>query len=223
MATKITNHYFEYLSLKYFRGNAHLVEIGTFGEKKDPVGTEAYLDPSGKVSRDHLMNRISKGIMVSIDWSQTNQADVEANGTIKAYGLNVNVAATYSFSKTKSANLKLYNLYILDNPLMKMLNQDAKAAREFLAAEGSDGRIVSECWIVMEAELAEHFEGSGTFTTSVPSVGNLNITATGGKHGTQTITLSAGSVFAYKNHKVKSWNSGKTVIENMEADYYGNG
>lgn len=54
---KITEDYFEYGALKYFRGNAHLLEIGTYGEKKDPIGPKAYVDPESKVQRRHLVNR----------------------------------------------------------------------------------------------------------------------------------------------------------------------
>jgi hypothetical protein len=35
MATPITKHAFEFGTQKYFRGNAHLVEIGTYGEKAE--------------------------------------------------------------------------------------------------------------------------------------------------------------------------------------------
>jgi hypothetical protein len=49
----------------------------------------------------------------------------------------------------------------------------------------------------------------------------LSVTVTGGKHGSQTVTLSKGTTFAYKLHKVKDWNKGKTQIENLEADYKG--
>jgi hypothetical protein len=220
MSTKITDHFFEYGSQKYFRGNAHLVEMATYGEKKDPVGNEAYLDPQNKVSRDHVASRVTQGLTVAIDWSQTTQAEVEVNGTLKVFGVGVSTAVSYSYSKVKSAKVKLYNLYINEGPLKTMLNTDANGARNFLADEGNDGRIVGECWIVMDATLAEHFETSGSIITGV-SVGDLKVTAKGGKSGTQTITLSAGSVFAYKMYKVKSWNSGKTQIENLEADYYG--
>ena len=101
-----------------------------------------------------------------------------------------------------------------------MLNKDANGARNYLADEGNDGRIVSEVWIVLEAELAEHFETSGSLLASAKD-SDLKVTAKGGKHGTQTITLSAGTTFAYKLHKVKKWNKGKTQIEDMEADYKG--
>lgn len=219
MSTKITDHYFEYGSLKYFRGNAHLLEICTYGEKKDPIGAEAYLDPQNKVKREHLVGKVTKGLTVSIDWSQTTQSSVEANGALKVFGIGVSAAATYTYSKVKSANVRLYNLFINEGPLKTLLNTDASGARNFLADEGSDGRIVSEVWVVMEATLSEHFDTSTSVTVAASGV-NLNVTAKGGKSGTQTITLSAGTIFAYKMHKVKDWNSGKTEVKNLEADYH---
>jgi hypothetical protein len=220
MATNITEHYFEFGAMKYFRGNAHLLEIATCGDKKDPVGAKAYLDPQTKVKREHLVNRVDKGKPVAVNWGQTSKAELEANGPIPVFGLNINVAATFGYEKVKSADLKLFNLSIDEQPLKDMLNKDAISVRNYLAEEGKDGRIVSEVWVVMEAELAEHFDTSGSILASVKGV-DLNVTAKGGKHGTQTITLSKGSVFAYKLHKVKDWNKDKTWIEDMEADYKG--
>lgn len=220
MGTKITDNYFEFGVNRYFRGNAHLVELATYGEKKDPVGPKAYLDPQSKVKREHLVDRVVKGQPVGVNWSQTSRADLEVNGPIKVFGLNLSVAASYSAAKVASADLKLYNLSIAEGPLKAMLNNDAGGARSYLAEEGKDGRIVSEIWVVMEAELAEHFESSGSLTVTEEDI-SLSVTARGGKHGTQTITLASGTTFAYKLHKVKDWNKGKTRIEDMEADYHG--
>jgi hypothetical protein len=49
----------------------------------------------------------------------------------------------------------------------------------------------------------------------------LELTATGGTHGSQTVAISAGMTFAHLLHKVKEWNKGKTQIENMEDDRKG--
>lgn len=220
MSVKITEHKFEYGAQGYFRGNAHLVEIGTYGEKKDPVGAKAYIDPEDKVSRDHLVNIITKGKPVAVDWTQTSKAAVEVNGPVSVFGLNMEAAVAFTYEKIKSANLKLFNLSIDAGPLKTMLNTDADAARNFLAKEGNDGRIVSEVWVVMEAQLSEQFDTSGSVKVAVKGV-DLNVTASGGKYGSQTITLSKGAIFAYKLHKVKDWNKGKTKIEDMEADYKG--
>lgn len=222
MATKITDNYFEFGVNKYYRGNAHLVEIGTYGEKKDPIGAKAYIDPQNKVKREHLVNRVSKGQPVSVNWSQTTKAELEVNGPIKVFCLNASLAVTFSYEKIASANLKLYNLFIAEGALKAMLNTDADGARNYLADEGDDGRIVSEIWGVVEGDLAEHFDTSSSLAVSVKGA-DLNVTASGGKHGTQTITLSAGTTFAYKLHKVKDWNKGKTKIEDLEADYKGIG
>lgn len=58
MATNLTENYFEYGVHKYFRGNAHLVELGTYGEKKDPIGAKAYIDPQNYVLPAHLVGRV---------------------------------------------------------------------------------------------------------------------------------------------------------------------
>jgi hypothetical protein len=50
---------------------------------------------------------------------------------------------------------------------------------------------------------------------------DLELTASGGTHGSQTVAISGGMTFAYLLHKVKEWNKGKTQIENMEDDRKG--
>lgn len=220
MATNITEHCFEFGAMKYFRGNAHLVEIGTYGEKKDPIGAKAYLDTEGTVKREYLAPRVDKGRPVGVAWEQTTKAELEVNGLVPVFGLNISVAGTYDHGEVKAADLKLFNLSIAETPLKQMLNNDAVNVRKFFAAQGNSARIVSEVWVVMEAELAEHFNTSGAIMVGVKGV-DMNVTAKGGKHGTQTITLSKGSVFAYKLHKVKDWNKDKTQILGMEADYKG--
>ncbi len=166
MGTKITEDYFEFGVNKYFRGNAHLVEIGTYGEKKDPIGPKAYLDPQNIVKREHLEGRVSKGTTAEINWNQTTEAAVEVNGRMQVFGLGVSTASGFTYERAKSANLRLFNLFIVEGKLQTMLNKDANGARNYLADEGSDGRIVSEVWVVMEAELSEHFETSASITAS---------------------------------------------------------
>ena len=221
MATKITDNYFEYGNQKYFRGNAHLIEIGTYGEIKNPIGAKAYLDPQAKVKREHL-DAVVKGKSVGIDWSQASRAAVEVNGQLKVFGVGVSAATSFGYQNAASARLKLLNCYLLEGPLTKLLNKSASGARKYLADEGRDGRIVSEVWLVLEAELAEHFDGSSSISIGAnAAVAGLDITASGGKLRSQTITLAAGATFAYKLHKVKKWSKGKSDVEDMEADYYG--
>lgn len=224
MATKITKHYFEFGVHKYFRGSAHLVNLGSYGQKKDPIGAKAYLDIENQVKRSKLASRVNLNTVTSINWASASAGDVEVNGTLKVFGLGAGGTSSYSYSKAKSANLKLVNFSISEGPLKTMLNTDAHVARGKLADEGKDGRIVSEVWVLMEGDLAETFEKASSNSISIKAVGkSLDVTVSTGKSGSESVTLSKGTVFAYKMHKVKKWNKGKTKIEDMEADYKGMG
>jgi hypothetical protein len=223
METKITDSYFEYGNQKYFRGNAHLLQLGSYGEKKDPVGSKSYVDPQGKVKGKYLDNkRVDKGPAVSLNWSQVSKSSFEINGALKYFGKDGELKIDGSYQKAKSANLKLINFCIVERQLKSMLNTDADGTRKFMAAQGNDARIVSEVWIAMEAELAEKFINSTSGSLSL--TGNdsgLKVSVSGGKSGSASITISPGTTFAYKLHKVKKWQNNKTKISDMEADYHG--
>ncbi|NRF72353.1 hypothetical protein HLB44_35785 [Aquincola sp. S2] len=222
MATKITTHYFEFGVHKYFRGSAHAIEPATYGEMNDPVGIKAWLEPAGKVKPEHLDGRLKFNTRVRIDWNTVAKGDLEAEADLNYLGLGKSGMLSFDLSKARSAKLELVNLSIDESPLIRMLNNDANIARNFLAEEGSDGRIVSEVWIVVDAELGEHFATSGAAGVAVKAFGSTaGVVVSGGKHGTQTVQLSSGTTFAYKVHKVSDWNKGKTQVEKVEADYKG--
>jgi hypothetical protein len=221
-ATNITQHYFEFNTIKYFRGKAENVEIGSYGDKDDPVGPQSYLAVQAKVKREHLKGRVKRITTAKIDWNKQSKADVEVSGVVKYFGLNGQAAVSGSYEKAKSARLELVKFAINEGPLKTMLNKEANGARKYLAEEGRDGRIVSEIWVWMDGELAEHFATSGAIETSVGITGaDLELTAKGGTHGSQTIRISAGTTFAYLLHKVKKWNKDKTQIEDLEDDSHG--
>jgi hypothetical protein len=135
------------------------------------------------------------------------------------------VAFNGSYSKAKSAHLKLVKFVFDEGPLKKTLNQHAGRALNYLKTEGRDGRFVHEVWVAMEAELANHFENSTSI--EVAGQGSAGITVEAktkvGSSSTKTesINLSAGTCFAYAMVKVKKWNRGKTEIEDLEDDYSG--
>jgi hypothetical protein len=198
------------------------VQIGGYGEKKDPIGAQAYLDVQNQVKSEHLAGRVKFNTAIRVVWSETTQADVEVNGQMKVFGLGVAVAAGMPYARAVEDRVDLVNFSIAEGPLTRMLIEDADGALKFLAGEGGDGRIVSEVWVVMAAELSAHFSVSPSIDVSVGLGGSeLAVTASGGRQGTQTVRLSPGTTFAYKLHKVKTWNQGKTRIVDMEADYKG--
>lgn len=223
MTIKITDHMFKYGGMKYFRGNAHLVELGCHGEKKDPIGPKAYLDVAGKIRASHLADRpIKQGRPLSIDWDEVKRADLESGISLKFFGMGAKGAASFDYAKAKSANLQLINYSIAENPLKRCLNNDANTVRRSMFDEGNDARVVSEIWIVVEAELAtaldQNFQHNGEFSYAGQS---LQLELSLGKTLNETISIGAGTVFAYKMHKVKKWDKKTEQIEDMEADYKG--
>ena len=210
MATQITENYFEFGNQKYFRGNAHLVEIGTYGEKKDPIGARAYLDPQSKVQTEHLESHVKTGTVATVDWGETTKADVEVNGLLKFFGLNGKIDTNGTYEKVKNAHLKLANFFILEGPLTRMLNTNADGARHYLADEGDDGRIVSEVWVALKPSWPNTLARTARARCPPkPKERNWKLPSAGGKYGSQTITLSQGTTFAYKLYKVKDWNQGQ--------------
>jgi len=219
---KIDKHYLEVGTIKYFRGKPENIELACFGEKKDPVGAFSYLAVEGNVRRSLLKDSAKRVTAVTIDWSRERSAEVDAHGTLKYFGLDVKIAVSGSYEEAKSARLKLVKFAINERPLKRILNEDADAARKYLAREGGDGRIVSEIWVLMKGELDEHFATAGTIdVTASADDAALEFSASGGTHGSQTVRISKGTTFAYLMHKVKEWNKDKTKILNMEDDQHG--
>jgi len=144
MATSITEHYFEFGGMKYFRENAHNVEMASYGEKKDPIGPKAYLDVQNKVQSEYLASRVKFNTRTTINWNETTRVEVEAEGVFKFFSLGKEVAINGTYEKAKDAKLELVSFAIDEGPLKTMLNKEASGARNYLADEGNDGRVVSE-------------------------------------------------------------------------------
>jgi hypothetical protein len=196
--------------------------MGSYGDKEDPVGPTSHLEVFSTVKPEYLDNRVDYVTTTNIDWNQTTKADVEINGPLKFFGLNGKAALSASYEKAKNDNLKLTKIAITVGELQGMLNTDAVNARNYLADEGSDGRIVGELWFVVDGKLAEHYstyaQGSASFKVAGDS---LDFTVTGGSNGSQTVTLAKGTTFAYLMYKVKNWSDHKTHVDKLEADYQG--
>lgn len=224
MTTKVTQHALKINSLKYFRGNASLVRMGSFGRKKDPIGAKAYLDIYNHVNPEYLKGRVQVTPPIDINWQKTTQADVGVGAVLNFFGIKAKAAREISYENAKQAKLKLLQFSIIEGPLTDMLNNQAVGARNYLADEGKDGRIVSEIFLLISGELAEAMAVKGREAVSVEVVGqSIDLSLNLGSQGSQTIRYSPGTTFAYKLHKVKRWSKGKENIEKMEDDYKGMG
>lgn len=201
---------------RYFRRNAPAVAIGSYGEKKEPITQANYLAVDGHIIYDLLNGKIKKLAPVQVDWAHESKADVEAN--VELYFV-VGGTAQFTHQKAIEAHLKLTRFLIEQSTLESLLNNDAGKARVAMKEEGNDARVCSSIWVVMSGDLAERFNTSVSLEVSGSISKALSITAKGGGawSGSEKITFSSGTVFAYGLHKVKKWNGDK--IKEMEDDW----
>lgn len=217
---KITDGKFVYNGVSYFRGKAENVNLASYGEKKTPVGKTNYLAVQNQVNRDKLDEvKVKFSGPYTIDWSKYSDADV--NISIK-YITNAGGTAGFSRSAAKSANLKLVKVWVDEGPLKTLLNKHASGARNYLADEGGDGRIVSEVWIAMEGQIASDVTTCGSIAGKAGADGiQVSIDTKVCTRAKSSVTLPANTTFAYMLHKVKKWSNGKTKVEDLEDDQKG--
>lgn len=205
--------------LKYFRKAAPELRIGSFGEKKSPIASANYLQLAGNVKSKYLVTvEAQKTGTVTVDWDSTSWADVTAEAPLQVFGLNGKLDIGLSYDKTRSAKCKLFYVYWSTNQVATLLNKYADITLNYLADEGSDGRIVNGVWTVVSAELGEQFDSVASLSASEDD-SQLKVTASGGKYGTQSIILAPGTTFAYRLAKVTNWSSSKTHVDDVDNDY----
>lgn len=215
---KVTSAAFKYDAIRYFRGKAENVNLGSYGQKKTPIGKTNYLavqDDIGKVQIAKVKVKISGPY--SVDWSKFSNTDINAG--IKYLDA---AGATGSFNRNaaKSANLKLVKFSIDEGQLKKLLNKHAGAARKYLKKEGGDGRVVSEVWVAMEATLASQVTNGGSVTGTAGADGlKVTVGASGSSTSQSSVTIPPNTTFAYLLHKVKKWK--KDNVDNLEDDQHG--
>ncbi|MBG0568376.1 hypothetical protein [Actinoplanes aureus] len=224
--SRVAKHTFVYGGERYFRDKAEDVLMCSYGEKEDPLGTKASLNVFHHVDRSDLKGRVRYVTTADIDWSRQAKADVEVNGGLKYFVASAETAATFSYERAKTAKLKLAKFMIDEGPLLNMVNNEATAARKFLAQEGRDGRIVSTIWVVVEAKVAESFAASGTKASDIEAevLGaklRISTKASGGAKGRTTIVWEPGTTFAYLMHRVAKWNKDKSQVVEFDIDAKG--
>ena len=205
--------------VKYFRGKAENVRLGSYGEKKTPIGQVNYLAVEKNIKAEHLAEANVQTLPpISVNWTKVTKADLDGSVTFFKKGGGTGSA---SLDKAKSANLQLYKVFLNAGALKGLLNKKADGARSFLDNEGRDGRVVGEVWIVIDGELATEIRNSG----GVEAVGSdkgieVKVKASKSSKETSTISLAENTTFAYMLYKAKiDRKTGK--VEDLEDDQPG--
>ncbi|MEU8243562.1 hypothetical protein AB0C07_35365 [Actinoplanes missouriensis] len=225
--SRVAKHTFVYNGERYFRDKSEDILMCSYGEKEDPLGTKASLNVTDHVERGLLKGRVHYVTTADVEWERHAKVEVEADASLKYFTAQASGTAAFSYERAKAGKLKLAKFVIDEGPLQELLNRDAGKARNFLAREGGDGRIVSTIWVVVEGEIAESFAAAGKSTGAIEaevlSAAKLRLTVKkkGSAGGTTTIVWEPGTTFAYLMHKVGKWNKDKSRVEELVIDAKG--
>jgi hypothetical protein len=206
--------------IRFFRGKATDVALGSYGEKKVPLGNPAYLAIERTIPAATLAKVPVKVTgPIAVDWGKVSKTDVEGNVNFLKKGGG---KASLTIEGAKSAKLVLVKFSIAEGDLKDLLNKHAQDARDEIKKEGKDARIVSEVYVAMEAELASSVTTGGSVSASGTANG-IEISVAGSTSSTTTtkVVLPPDTTFAYLLHRVKKWD--KKVISDMEDDRQGPG
>lgn len=214
-STAVHSSYLKYAGKNYFRTGPNGITIGSYGEKKSPIGKANYLAWKANLPKATLDGATVSTEIATIDSEHTTEADFKTNlSGVKV----VNTGAAVSYDSVKSEHLKLVHITVAENSIRDAANA-ASTALSDLEGYGSKARLVHEVFVVMEASTAESFTTSTSFSVSGVTGGGIEIkgTASGKTTRTTTVTLSPGTTFAYMLLKVE-WNDAKTKITGTEDD-----
>ena len=215
----IKENHIKVSGIKFFKGNAPVIEMGSYGKKKEPILATNYLEVQDRLPAPKMDGKIKQATVIEIDTNKTSKSDFLANiNVLGVFGVNADAA----WSKAKQGEYKLVWLTIGLNDLKKAFNSAPKA-RNNLASYGSKARVVSQLFIALEASEASKVASGTSFDISVKA-GVLNLTAKGGTNGAggTDVSIASGTCYAYLLANPE-WNKGKTQIDMFKDDQWSTG
>ncbi|MGE0682137.1 MAG: hypothetical protein AB7P69_14720 [Candidatus Binatia bacterium] len=215
-----------YGGVAYFRGHAEEVEIGSIGEKRQPLTKQNYLEVKDRIP----VNKIDavKSTVVEIDTTKLSKTDFKTKvAAIVPIG-GVPVPTTFegnvAFERLQSRALKLVKFSVMNNDMLKATNNSPEKL-QYLIDWGGDARIAHQVFIVMDAKLSTKFDNNVNVTLSagVDKLVKATVGGNGSSSGETTVQMSPGSGFAYLLAKI-DWDAkqkkNKTKIVDLDDDQW---
>ncbi len=218
--TEVFDNHLKYDGKNYYRVGAEDTYLGAYGEKKSPILQGNYLEVQDGIPATKI--KVNKVVEAVIDWTKTTEANL-------IFGINVSkifgFSADVAYDKMKSGHLHLYKL-VVDLKDLENAAEDSPKHLKTIDNFGNDARIVSSIFVVLDATQTEAFSTATSFTVSVDA-GIINVTPKNGGPmsvgvavaGTNAVSVSAGSVYAYGLVEIKWAKDG--TIEKLTDDQWG--
>lgn len=208
--------------LKYFRGNAEEVELGSIGRKKDPFYGQNYLEVKDRIPAGKF--KAAKSVVVDIDYEKSSKNAFNAAFKAIVKGVPVKLNLKNSFDKFRSGELKLVKLSVLSNKMKNAANNSPRKLQS-LINWGKDARIAHQVFIVMDAKMANKYDNDVDVDISVGAKGiEATVAGRGKSSGETKVELSKDTCFAYLLAKI-DWDAkqkkNKTKIVELHDDQWG--
>lgn len=187
--------------MNFFTKNASSIELGSWGEKKDPLTQANYLLLEGRVPAGKL--KIRKSLDLRIDSATLTEANLGAGLTVPGMGkLNAGLAA----DRLRTEQVRLVKLEVLPADLVDAANASPKVIEGFQRV-GNDARLVHQIIVALDAKTADLFERSASLTAEVKN-DKFSVTAGAGvgSSGGTTVSLENATV-GYYLLKITKWDA----------------
>jgi hypothetical protein len=204
----------------YFRAHAEEVEIGSIGEKREPLAKQNYLEVKDRVLVPD--ENVIQTTVVDIDFKLTSKTDLNLGATVLVEGVPVKYSGDVTFEKLRSGELQLVKFSIPINVVKKAVNNSPEVLKD-LHYWGKDARIAHQVFIVMEASLASQFNNKYGIKLSAGVKGLEAVVGVGGSSSGKTIVnISKDTCFAYLLLKI-IWDKKKDQSEilDLKNDQWG--
>jgi len=200
-------------NLRYFRVNAGVMRLGSYGEKKQPVG-RMHLELQGDIPLLGVPLTVSTEVDASFENGWAVDSTELLPPHVTGYG-----GMDFYIAKIRKGQLRMIQVSITLEGLKQALLATPLQAK--VKGLGGDARLVHSLLMVVECELVQGmksgFSASGSVTKDGMTLSGAFSTESG--HATTT-RFPAGATFAYLLAR-PTWN--KAGLDRLTVDEFGIG
>jgi len=189
----------------YYRSNG--IQLGHVGKKNTSIFSVNRVDAQINIPAPKMKVKYGETFVMDED------SATEIAGSVSFKGLSLKAFK----KKLIEGDLKLARYY-MKNRVIENAIEDSPRLIESIKSFGRDARVVSDVWIVVDAEIIEKTKGGGTLGFKNSVSGNASL------EGETTMVLSTGTVIAYMLQKInweekqkKNWSK----IDYLSEDPWG--
>ena len=190
---------------KYYRSNG--VQLGDVGEKKTSIFSVNRVDSQSNIPAPKMFVKYGESISMTSEFAGDISASVSYKG----------LTGSMFRKQLTNGDLKLIR-YFMENRDIENGIESSSRLIESIRNFGRDARVVSDVWVVVEAEMYEATKGGGKLSFKRSASGEAKL------ERKTTVVLSPDTVIAYMLQKIdweekqkKNWSKIAKLIEDPKG------